>query len=235
MSSESTTLAVRSPSGWLTTRRRRRSINWCAPWPRWAEGLICHAQNDFPGHLAGVQQLVRGPGLLDGELGADDRAHLAVADHRPDVGDNLGDDLAFAARATDRTRPQCRGDHAGALAEQLADVEFGFDAALQPDDYQSSAGGESVDVTVEVFGAHDVEDHVGATFAAHALHEVLVAVIDGDLGAQFGAEVEFVPRPGGDGHPRAERACHLDAVRADAAGAAVDQQELTGRQMRGHH
>jgi hypothetical protein len=53
--------------------------------------------------------------------------------------------------------------------------------------------------------------------------------------SQFGAQVEFVPRPCGDGHPGAERAPHLDAVRADAAGAAVDEQELTGGQMRGHH
>ena len=36
---------------------------------------------------------------------------------------------------------------------------------------------------------------------AHPLDEVLVAVVDGDLGAEFGAQVEFVRRPGGDRHP----------------------------------
>ena len=74
----------------------------------------------------------------------------AVGDHRPDVGDHLGDDLALAARATDRTRPQRRGDHPGALAEQLADVEFTLHAALHPDDDQPAVGGEGVDVAVEV-------------------------------------------------------------------------------------
>src|SRR6185312_10101438 len=159
----------------------------------------------------------------------------AVGDHRPDVGDHLGDDLALAAGATDRTRPQRRGDHPCALAEELADVEFALHAALHPDDDQPATGGEGVDVAVEVFGTHDVEDHVGTTFAAHPLHEILIAVADGDLRAQFGAQVEFVPRPGGDGHPGTERACHLDAVRADAAGATVNEQQLTGGQVRGHH
>ena len=80
-----------------------------ALWPRWADALIRHAQKDFPGHLAGGQQLVRGAGLLDGELGADDRTHLAVGDHRPDVGDHLVDDLALAAAASrpDATAAPC--------------------------------------------------------------------------------------------------------------------------------
>ena len=64
----------------------------------------------------------------------------------------------------DRTRPQRRCDHAGTLAEQLADVEFSLHAALHPDDDQSAVGGEGVDIAVEVGGAHDVEDHVGAPF-----------------------------------------------------------------------
>src|SRR5262245_24954132 len=232
MFSESTILAVRSPSGWRTTRRPLRSTSWCAPSPHWADVLVRNAQQNLPRHLTGCQQFMRGSGLLDGELGADDRTHLSVGDHGPNVRDHLGDDLTLAAAASHRTRPQRRRDDTGALAEQFADVEFRFHAALHADDDQPALGGQRVDVAVEVLGTHDVEDHVGAAFAAYPFDEILVAVVDRDLGAQFGAQVEFVRRPGGDGHPDAERTGYLDAVRADAAGAALDQQELTGRQMR---
>ena len=131
----------------------------------------------------------------------------------------------------DRARPQRRGDHAGPLAEQLADVELGLHPALHADDDQPAVGGQRVDIAVEVGRAHDVEDHVGASPAgcvADPLDEVLVAVGDGDLGAQLGAQVELVRDPGGDRHPAAERAGHLDRVRADAAGAAVDEEQLAG-------
>ena len=114
------------------------------------------------------------------------------------VGDHLGDDLALAAGAADRARPQRRGDHAGALAEQLAEVELTLDAALHADDDQPAVGGERVDIAVEVGGAHDVEDHVGAAtpgLFADPLDEVLVAVVDGDLGAELGAQVQLVRRP----------------------------------------
>src|SRR3979411_1467858 len=103
MSSEATTLAARGPAGLRTIRRLRRSISWCAPWRRLADVLIRNAQNDFPGYLARHQELVCRPGLLDEERGRDYRPHLAVGDHRPDVGDNLGDDLALAAGAADGT------------------------------------------------------------------------------------------------------------------------------------
>ncbi len=56
--------------------------------------------------------------------------------------------------------------HAGPLAEQLADVELTLDAALHADDDQPAVGGERVDIAVEVGGAHDVEDHVGAAPAS---------------------------------------------------------------------
>ena len=69
-------------------------------------GLISYAQKHFPVRLAGLQQSVRLGRLLDGQFGADDRAHPAVGDHRPDVGHHLGDDGALAGRPVDRSRPQ---------------------------------------------------------------------------------------------------------------------------------
>jgi len=83
MSSESTTLGVRSPSGWRTTRRLQRSINWCAPSRRLADlsadALISNAQKDFSRTPHRTPELRARPGLLDGELGADDRTHWPSA------------------------------------------------------------------------------------------------------------------------------------------------------------
>ena len=80
------------------------------------------------------------------------------------------------------------------LAEQLGHVQFALDAALHADDDHPAVVGERVDVAVEVGGAHDVEDHVGARAVrrlAHPLDEILFAVVDQDLRAEFLAEVEL--------------------------------------------
>ena len=69
--------------------------------------------------------------------------------------------LLLPGPSTGRDRSVVRDDP-GALAEQLADVELALHAALHADDDQPAVGGERVDVAVEVGGAHDVEDHVGA-------------------------------------------------------------------------
>ncbi len=71
-------------------------------------------------------------------------------------------------RPVDRPGPQRRPDDAGPLGDQLADVQFGLDAALHADDDQPAVGGERVDIAVEVGGAHDVEDHVGTRAAGSA-------------------------------------------------------------------
>ena len=118
--------AVTVGSGALHDDRRSGSAGSGARVAGLTPPLIRHSQNDFPGHLAGFQQFMRGAGLLDPELGADDRTHLAVGDHRPDVGDHLVDDLALAAGTAHRTRPQRGGDHPGPFAEKLAEVELGL-------------------------------------------------------------------------------------------------------------
>ncbi len=103
-----------------------------------------------------------------------------------------------------------------------------FSSALMPPCMpmitEASAGGQGVDVAVQVGGSHDVEDHVGARavgLGADPLDEVLVAVVDGDVGAQFAAQRELVGGAGRHRDAGAERVGHLDGVGADAAGAAV--------------
>ncbi len=76
---------------------------------------------------------------------------------------HLADDLALAAGTVYRARPQRRRDHAGPLAEQFADVQLTLDTALHADDDQAAVGRQRIDIAVEIGGAHDVENHVGAS------------------------------------------------------------------------
>ena len=148
---------------------------------------------------------------------------------------DAGDDRGFARRPVDRPGTQRGRDHTRPLGQQLADVQLGFRPALHTDDDEAAVVAECVDVAVEVERAHDVEDDVRAAGVTDDLDEIVVVVVDGDLGAEFGAQVEFVGRPRGDGDPAVQRAGDLDGMGADAAGAAVDEQQLTGSQAGGHH
>ncbi len=97
---------------------------------------------------------------------------------------------------------------------------------------------ERVDVPVEVGRAHDVEDHVGARacgLLADAVLEVLVAVVDRDVGAERASGVKLLRRTGGDRDPGPQRPRHLNPVGADSAAATVDQHRLPGPQARRHH
>ena len=72
-----------------------------------------------------------------------------------------------------------------------------------------------------------------------ALDEVLVAVVDRDVGAELAAELELALRAGGGEDPRAAAVRELDRHRADAARPAVDEQLLARLQPAGvgaeHH
>ena len=50
----------------------------------------------------------------------------------------------------------------GTFGHQLAQVRLGFAVALHADGDQAAVGVEGVEVAVEVLGADDVEDDVGA-------------------------------------------------------------------------
>ena len=77
--------------------------------------------------------------------------------------------------------------HAGALDQQRAEVELGDPAALQTDDDEPAVDGQRLQVTVQIGRTHDVQDDVGAVPAgrrADGGDEVLVGVVDGDLGPE---------------------------------------------------
>ena len=63
-------------------------------------------------------------------------------------------------------------DHAAALAEQLGHVQLALDAALHADDDDPAVVGQRVDIAVQIGGAHDVEDHVGAGAVGRLAHRV---------------------------------------------------------------
>ena len=97
--------------------------------------------------------------------------------------------------------------------------------------------GEGVDVAVEVGRAHDVEDHVGARPVG--LSTCIRSTKSSAWYPMVISAPSFVHRSVCSAARRAvtgaEGARHLDAVRSDAAGAAMEKQEMSGRQMRGHH
>ena len=176
-------------------------------------------------------------GFLNRQTRPDHRSDASVSNHRPDRLRHRRDDFALAVRPGRRPAAQRGADDMRSFAEQLADVEFALDAALHADDDQLAVGGQRVDIAVQVGRAHDVEDHVGARAVGrfpHPLDEVLVAIVDQDLGAQFAARFQLGRRSRGDGDPGAQCAGDLDGVAADAAGAAVHQQQLTLAQVRRH-
>ena len=58
----------------------------------------------------------------------------------------------------------------------------------------------------------------------------VLSIIDGDFGAQTEAEAAFLVRAGGGGDAGAESAGHLDGHGADAARAALHQEEIAGKE-----
>ena len=72
--------------------------------------------------------------------------------------------------------------------------ELGFRAALHADGDQPAVGGEDVDIAGQVLRAHVVEDDVGTVavgLVAQPLDEVLLAVVDRDVGAELAAALEL--------------------------------------------
>jgi hypothetical protein len=66
------------------------------------------------------------------------------------------------------------------------------------------SGGQKADITWKIIPAHHVEDHINALAAGGFLehvHEVLFAVIDGFLCAEFLASGAFFGGSGGDEDP----------------------------------
>ena len=103
---------------------------------------------------------------------------------------------------------------------------------------QPAAVGERVDVACQVLRADHVEDDVGAAAVGgrlQLLDEVLLDVVDGELGAEIAAGLQGLRAGRGDGDRRALRAGDLDGHGADPGAAAVDQHRLPGAQPGRHH
>src|SRR6266568_2788776 len=80
-------------------------------------------------------------------------------------------------------------------------------ATLPPDDDEPAVGGQRGQVAGQVAGAHDVQDHVGARAAGgfeHGRDEILLAVVDGDVGAELAAAGQLLRRARGAGDPGPE-------------------------------
>lgn len=147
--------------------------------------------------------------------------------HGGDDGGLLGERTAAQGRCGDR----------GALVQQSTQIEVALDAALQADDGEPAVDGERVHIPVQVLRTDDVEDDVRARPVrrlAQFLDEVLLPVVDQDVGSELRAARQLLGTPRGHRDPCAHGLGQLDRHRADTAGASVHQQRLTGAQM-GHH
>ena len=114
--------------------------------------------------------------------------------------------------------------------EHAADVELGLAAAHDADHGEPAADGERAHVLREIRAAQVVEDHVDAALVRVALHgvgEVLVLVVDDDVGAErFDALDLARRRRHEDSRARGQRFHDLHRGRRDAAAAAVQQHRL---------
>ena len=173
-----------------------------------------------------------GGGLLEREGRVDDRLALALRQQRPDLGFQLLRDESLLRR---RARAQRRAGMRQPLGAQRTQVEAGDLVALHEGDlHDAPFHRRHLVIALHIGAADHVENDVGSLApgeAHHLRHEILLAVIDGMIGAEAQAGVAFVLRAGGDDDRRAKRLAEHDCRRADARRAAMDQQRLSGGQM----
>ena len=119
-----------------------------------------------------------------------------------------------------------------ALHVERADGEHGPGVAAGHEN-EPAAGGEQRHGNFEVRLAERFPpniDAVGGSFF-HAGGDVFRFVVDGDVGPELAATFQFFFAAGRGDHFRADRLGHLHDHRADAAGAAVDEQRFAGFEL----
>ncbi len=127
---------------------------------------------------------------------------------------------------------QRRGGDGAPLGQQPADVELTLDPALHADGHLVAVVRQCADVLIEVLRADDVEDDIARVL--QLLGEILFLVVDEDIRPKLLARGELFRRPCSDGYLRTEVLGQLDRTRADATGAAVDEDPLPLVQPREH-
>lgn len=138
---------------------------------------------------------------------------------------------------TQRPPPQRRRRHCRPLPQQHRQVQLTLDAALHADHGQPAVDRQRPHIPVQILRADDVEDDVRprpVRRLAQLLHEVLLAVVDQNVRAQFRAPRQLLRPTRRDGHPRPHRLGQLNRHRADPARATVDQQRLARPQVGDH-
>src|ERR1017187_2682059 len=194
--------------------------------PLYAQGGASrHRQNDFPDVRAALHVTVRGGGLGEREDAIHQHLHRARFHERPDAGAQFRRDLAFLG---DRARAHGGPGDGEALLHDLRQIHSGLGALLDGDLHQASARGKHLQIARRVGRAHHVEHEIDI---AKLLREIEFPVIDGALGAEIHADAALLFTARRGVYRGAKRAGELDGRGADAAGAAVHQEALAGRQV----
>lgn len=171
-------------------------------------------------------------GLVERKAVVHDRLHLAGSDELEQVAPPLGDGVLLVVEH--RVEAEARNVlHSGqGEGGQIRDVAGGRTV----EDEGAELGGDAQGFQQDV-AADGLEDDVGAAAVGGGedlVGPVLVAVVDGDVGAEFAREVELgLGTGGGDDLAGAESLGDLDGQVADAAGGRVDQDGLAGLEAAG--
>ena len=107
--------------------------------------------------------------------------------------------------------------------------------AGKTDDQIAAVPGHAADRRLGVVAADRVVDHIHAAAPGERFNrcfQILLAVVDGLIGAEFPAHGQFLGRTGRRDHPGAHMPAQFHRRRADATGRAEHQQRLAGAQLR---
>src|ERR1019366_6380040 len=194
--------------------------------PLYAEGgASCHRQNDFPDVRAALHVAVRGGGLGEREDAIHQHLHRPRFQQRPDAGAQFRRDLAFLG---DGARAHGGPGHREALLHDLRQINRSLGALLDGDLYEASTRGKHLQIARRVRCAHHVEHQIDVT---KLLGEIEFPVIDGPLRPELHADAALLFTACRGEYRGAKRAGELDGGGADAAGTAVHQHALAGRQV----
>src|SRR5574340_259022 len=202
-------------------------------WPAAGRGpLRACRQDDLADVRAAFHQAVRVGGALQRKRGMHHRADAPLFEQRPHGAAQVAGDRRLELHGA---RPQRRAGNRQAAAQRLAEIHCYAAAAEEGDERKAPVVGQRIQLARDVVPGDHVEYDIGNTPVRELLddgREILVAVVDGALGAQLLAGAALLVAAGGGEHAMPEGVRHLDRGDADAAAASLHQQRLSRRQMR---